>query len=363
MQDNSIPLFYPFIPKEDILREIESSLSTRWIGQGPKVKLFEEKFNELFGYTYSVMTNSGTAALELAYHLIGLKEGDEVIVPVLNCTAGQMVLKRKNIKIVFADIDDHLNIDPNDVAKKINSNTKAVVGVHLGGIPFNPYLNALCKQYKIPLIVDAAQHLVPVEGDYICYSFQAIKHITTCDGGTLVLNNEKDYKRAKLLRWFGIDRDLKEKKNYQPWYRREMTFDVFEPGYKFQPTDIDACFGLAALPHLKSIIEYRKNLCILYKKFLPEKIITICGGSYWLMGILTEKRDELAEYLLSNNIDCNLIHLRNDIYNVFGGTRWPLSRMNNIEPNYLYLPLNTKVTEENVIYICNTIKKFYNDYV
>lgn len=355
-----IPLFYPYIPKEKILKQIEDTLDGRWLGQGPKVNVFEKKFAEVFDYKYPLMVNSCTSALELAYHLIGIKEGDEVIVPILDCTAGQMGLKRKNVNIVFADIDDNLNIDPDDVERKITSKTKAVVGVHLGGIPFNSKLNDVCKKYNIPLIVDAAQHFTHCEGDYICYSFQAIKHFTTCDGGMLVLNNEDTYKRAKLLRWFGIDRELKEKKNYQAWQRREMTFDVFEAGFKFQPTDIDACFGLAAIDDLESIISHRKRLAELYVKNLPSQCKPICGGTYWLMGILTEKRDELAEHLTKFDIDNNLVHLRNDIYTIFGGTRLDLPNMNKLEPKYLYLPLNTKVTENDVLFICQKINEFFN---
>lgn len=356
-----IPLFYPYIPKDKILIEIEDSLNGRWLGQGPKVNKFEKRFGEIFKYEYSLMLNSGTSALELAYHLIGLKEGDEVIVPILDCTAGQMGLKRIGVNIVFADIDDNFNINPEDVERKITKNTKAVVGVHLGGIPFNSRINEICKQRNIPLIVDAAQHFAHCEGDYICYSFQAIKHFTTCDGGMLILNDEKIYKRAKLLRWFGIDRELKEKKNYQAWERREMTFDVFEPGFKFQPTDIDACFGLAAIDDLDTIILHRKKLAELYKKNLPNQCKPVCGGTYWLMGILTENRDELAQHLTSKGIDNNLVHLRNDIYYIFGGQRLNLPKMNEIEPKYLYLPLNTKVTEKDVLYICDTIKTFFKN--
>lgn len=358
---NKIPLFYPYIPKEKILKEIEDSLNGRWLGQGPKVNLFEEKFGKLLLYKYPLFVNSGTSALELAYHLIGIKSGDEVIVPILNCTAGQMGLKRLGVNIVFADVDDNLNINPENVLKKITKKTKAVVGVHLGGIPFNPKLNKICDKHNIPLIVDAAQHHEHCEGDYICYSFQAIKHITTCDGGMLVLSNEKEYKRAKLLRWFGIDRESKEKNNYQAWKKREMTFDVYEAGFKFQPTDIDACFGIAAISDLKKVIEYRQKLVKFYRKNLTNKCKIIAGGSCWLMGILTEKRDELAEYLTEKGIDNNLVHLRNDIYHLFGGKRQNLPKMNEMENKYLYLPLNPKITKKDVCYICNEVNNFFKN--
>lgn len=361
----TIPLFWPYIPKEKILEEITETLNGRWLGQGPKVDRFEREFGNKFGYEYPLFVNSGTSALELAYHLIGLKEGDEVIVPILDCTAGQMGLLRRGVNIVFADIEkETLNINPEDIEKKITNKTKAIVAVHLGGIPVNERVFDIAKKHnEIPVIVDASQNHEPTKlrGDYICYSFQAIKHITTCDGGMLCLKNKEEYKRAKLLRWFGIDRELKVKKNYQAWERREMTFDIEEAGYKYQPTDIDACFGLATLQDLDKVIQYRKELVEEYKKGLEalDKISIIAGGSYWLLGILVEERDDIAEFLKKSNIETNMVQLRNDIFNVFGGKRLDLPNMDWIEPRYLYLPLNTKITKADVEYICKKINEFY----
>jgi len=358
-----IPLFYPYThAKRRILKEIKDTLHSRWWGQGPKVDRFEKVFGKVFGYKYPLFVNSGTSALELAYHLIGLKNRDEVIVPILNCTAGQMGLLRRRVKIVFADIEiDSFNIDPGDVEQKITQKTKAIVAVHLGGIPVSEKIYQLGKKYKIPVITDAAQHHVATRGNYICYSFQAIKHITTCDGGMLILTNRKEYVRAKLLRWFGIDRELKARKNYQAWERRTMTLDVKEAGYKYQPTDIDACFGLAALPDLKKVIRHRQQLVREYSKrlrVLPQ-VKSIAGGSAWLYGIMCENRDSLADYLKSNGVECNLIHLRNDIYTVFGGKRLNLPNMNFIEPRYLYLPLNNCITMKDVGTVCAKIAEFY----
>lgn len=362
-----IPLFYPYIPKEKILKELSDTLSGRWIGQGPKVDLFEKKFGEKMNYKYPLMVNSGTSALELAYHLLGLNNGDMVVIPILDAFAGQVGLLRRKCKILFCDIErGSLNIDPDFLEKLLKANkVRAVVGVHLGGIHFNQKIYSICKKYKVPLIVDSAQHLAPTYGDYICYSFQAIKHITTADGGMLVLKNKDEYDRAKKLRWFGISRVLK-KHDPKEWKRRAMTSEAEEAGYKFQPTDIDACFALAALPDLDKIIEYRKELVIEYRKGLAsveEVVQVVANDTYWLLTILTKRRDELADYLIEKGIENNLVHIRNDIFKILGGKRQNLPNMNWVEPRYLCLPLNTKVNKSDVKFICKTIRKFYDPVV
>lgn len=357
-----IPLFYPYIPKKKILAELSDTLDGRWIGQGPKVDLFEKQFGEKMGYRYPLMVNSATSALELAYHLLDLGPGDKVVIPVLDAISGQVGLVRRNCQILFCDIErETLNIDPRYLEKLLQTHkVKAVVGVHLGGIHFNEQIYSICKKYKVPLIVDSAQYPAPTHGDYICYSFQAIKHITTADGGMLVLRNRAEYERAKKLRWFGVPRDLK-RHNPKVWQRRAITVEVEEAGYKFQPTDIDACFALAALPDLDKVIKYRDNLADLYRRELETvtDIQVIAADTYWLLTIIARDRDKLAYFLAQKGIESNLTHIRNDIYKVFGGKRLDLPNMNWIESRYLCLPLNTKVSRSDVRYICKTIKQFY----
>lgn len=356
-----INLFYPYVPKKKILKELSDTLSTKWIGQGPKVDLFEKKFAKLMGYKYPLMVNSGTSALELAYHLLELNEGDMVVIPVSDAIAGQVGLLRRRCNLLFCDIErDTLNIDPDFLERLLKANkVKAVVGVHLGGIHFNQKIYGICKKYKVPLIVDSAQHLAPTKGDYICYSFQAIKHITTADGGMLVLNNRWEYERAKSLRWFGISKDLKK---YNSWERRESTFDIEEAGYKFQPTDVDACFALAALPDLDKVIKYRKRLAIEYRKGLKSvrQVQVVARDTYWLLTIITKRRNALADYLTKKGIENNLVHVRLDIFKIFGGRRQNLPNMNWVESRYLCLPLNTKINKSDVRFICKTIKQFYD---
>jgi dTDP-4-amino-4,6-dideoxygalactose transaminase len=358
-----IPLFYPYIPKNKILKELSKTLGSRWIGQGPKVDLFEKKFGKKMSYKYPLMLNSGTSALELAYHLLDLKKDDIVIIPVLDAISGQVGLLRRGCRLLFCDIErDTLNIDPLFLEKLLKTNrVKTVVGVHLGGIHFNKKIYSVCKKYNVPLIVDSAQYQAPTKGDYICYSFQAIKPITTGDGGMLVLNNKNEYERAKKLRWFGVSRDLK-KHSPKVWERRAITTEIEEAGYKFQPTDIDACFALAALPDLNKVIKKRSELVDEYKKGLKSisQVQIVAGDTCWLMTILAPRRDELADYLTKKGIENNLIHVRNDIFKIFGGSRQDLPNMNWVESRYLCLPLNTEVSKSDVKFICDTIRRFYD---
>ncbi len=361
-----IPLFYP--PKmniDEILIEISNTLHSRWIGQAEKVNLFEKKFSEKFNFQNCLMTNSGTSALHLAYICAGIQSGDEVIVPVLTCTATNHPLLWMGAKPVFADIrSDTLTIDPKDIEKKITSKTKAIVQVHLGGSVFDRNeIKSICYEYHLKLIEDACQALGNLSigyGDFTCFSFQAIKIMSTGDGGMLICKDKNAYLRAKKLRWFSIDRDQKAEKNWQAWDRRGITFDQEEMGYKYQPTDIDACLGLSGLKTIDFSLKYRKTLVSLYRdllknnkevKFLQED----SSSANWLFMILVKNRGSLAEKLQSAGIETNVAHIRNDIFKVFGGERLNLSNMNSVEFNYLCLPLNDYVTVNDVKYICEKL--------
>ena len=222
----SIPLFYPHIP-QNAKRSVSKVLSTRWLGQGPLVDIFEKKFSKQFSDGMPVIAvGSGTDALHLAYLLSDIKKGDEIICPVFTCTATNIPLLYIDAKIKFADIDPNtFNISIESVEKLITKKTKAIVFVNYGGILNNlDKLNKIAKKNKLILIQDAAQSLgakyknksITKYSDFTIYSFQAIKHITSGDGGALVVKNKSLEKIGKRLRWFGIDRKSKQKGN---WYR------------------------------------------------------------------------------------------------------------------------------------------------
>ena len=251
----SVPLFYPHIPKSSI-KSLKKVLAGRWIGQGPLVDIFEKQFQKKFTINLPcIAVGSGTDALHLAYLLAEIKKNDEVICPLFTCTATNIPLLYIGAKIKFADVDpDTLNISIDHVKKLITKKTKAIVFVNYGGLPCDlKELNSIAKKNNIKLIQDAAQSLgstyndkpITEYSDFTIFSFQAIKHISSGDGGLLCLKNKKLIKKAYRMRWFGIDR---LKKQGGTWEN-----DIKEIGYKYQMTDLGASILIESLKEFKKI--------------------------------------------------------------------------------------------------------------
>jgi len=206
-----IPMFKPFMA-DDVLSYLKPVLSYNekgemYIGQGEQVERFERAFQEYCGLKYAPLSlNSGTSALELALQLIGIKPGDEVITTPITCTATNSPIVLYGARPVWADVDPVTGlIDEDDVAQKITPRTKAIIAVNWGGR--QPNYNKL-KSYGLPVVEDAAHgpYDRKQSGTYVCWSFQAIKHLTCVDGGALYVENEVQLERGRLLRWYGLDR-------------------------------------------------------------------------------------------------------------------------------------------------------------
>lgn len=365
--EKNIVLFHPHMPSKAI-EYVTDTLNTRWIGQGPKVEKFEKEFAARFGHGNAALSvGSGTDALHLAYLLSDLKEGDEVVVPVFTCTATNIPLLYMGVKVVFADVQPGtLNIDPKHVKSLVNEKTKAIVCVHYGGLPCDmTELRAVADEWQIPIIEDAAHALgatykgVPIGGisEFTMYSFQAIKHITTGDGGMLTLKNDPDLiHKAQRLRWFGIDRSAKQMGIWEN--------DIKEIGYKYQMTDIAASMGLAALEEFDEVLSYRKKLFAAYEReFQNIPGLAFIGGGYndrehaaWMCTIAVDDRSGLQKKLRDNNIESAQVHYRNDRYSIFGGRRDDLPNMDAVEEKYLVLPLHTKMSADDIKRIGRVVK-------
>ena len=365
----NIVLFYPHISKT-ASKSLKKTLSTRWIGQGPMVDKFEKKLSKDFANKLPVVsTGSGTDALHLAYLLANIKKDDEVITPVFTCTATNIPLLYIGAKIKFADLDTKtMNICVRSVKKLITKRTKAIICVHYGGLPCDlKELQELADKFKIPLIEDAA-HALGAEynnkkigsiSDFTIFSFQAIKHITTGDGGALCIKNKNLLEKAKRLRWFGIDR---EKKQLGIWEN-----DIKEIGYKYQLSDLGATLGYESLLEFKKILKHRKDIYQLYLNELQKNKNIICvheetkikKHAAWFFTILTDKKNFLQKKLRSKGIETNQVHFRNDKYSIFKkfvkNSRFP--NMDYVEDKYLVLPIHTKMSLNDAVSVAKEINK------
>jgi len=232
--------------------------------------------------------------------------------------------------IIWADIDSSTgNISPKSVElllRQHRDDVCAVIGVHWAGQPFEyDELRELCDCYRVPLIGDAAHALDasykgrPISqcGDYVCFSFQAIKHLTTGDGGAISCTNKLDYEKLKLLRWFGIDRQYPGSK----WEQ-----DITLAGYKFHMNNINAAIGLRQLDNVQNLIDAHRSNALFY----DDNICWNSGGrlirlrrpndtisSSWIYSLIVDDVKAFKEHMASECIATDTVHVRNDRYTVF----------------------------------------------
>lgn len=351
----TIPLMVPYIPAgtaEAVARQLE----TRWVGEGPAVKMFEERFSDRIGRP-AVAVGSCTDALHLAYILAEIQAGDEVIAPLFTCTATNIPLLYQGARIKFCDVGpDSLNMDPDHLRTRITDKTKAIVVVHYGGAPVAQEIFDIAKDAGIPVIEDCAQAIGPewpgTRGEFACFSFQAVKHITTGDGGMLVLPEELRAK-AKRVRWFGIDREAK--------LAGVWANDITEIGFKYQMTDIAAVMGVFGLAALDYQIAYRRILRAEYEHGLEgvEGVRLIDRhpeSACWLCTVAVDRRDDLRTKLKEHGIESDLTHYRNDRYSIFKEFRGVFPNMDAIDSKYLVLPMHMGMFQGDVERICDVIR-------
>jgi dTDP-4-amino-4,6-dideoxygalactose transaminase len=242
-----------------------------------------------------------------------------VITPVLTCTATNIPLIHRKAKIVFADIDYDLNINTEDVKRKITKKTKAIVFVHFGGNNRGlADLVAICRERNITLIEDAAQAVGSEfwgKGDFTAVSLQAIKTLTAGDGGILLTRKKEDCEKAKRLRWFGYDREEKQKKG---------DTDLVEAGYKKHMNDVSAAIGLGNLKAFDKMMAKRKKL----RDFYNSQPDVVCHN--WLC-IQYGKKGEQHHY-------------RNDKYTIFKQFKNDCPIMDEMENKWRLLPYHHDVT-------------------
>ncbi len=278
MRRDFLPFALPNITDAEI-DEVVATLRSGWITTGPRVKQFEQDFAAYVGSARAIALNSGTAALHLALDAIGLRPGDEVIVPVMTFTATAEVVRYFEARPVFVDVEpDTLNIDIDQVEAAITPRTRAVIPVHMAGQPcaMDP-LSALARAHNLAVIEDAA-HALPARyhgrmvgtlGDLAAFSFYATKPITTAEGGMLTTDNPDYAARATLMSLHGISKDAWKRYSAEgSWY-----YEVEAPGFKYNMTDLAAALGVVQLRRCDELWARRAALAARYDRAfadLPE---------------------------------------------------------------------------------------------
>lgn len=350
-----IPLFKVFMAKEADA-PLLATLHSGYIGQGPRVEEFEAALAPWVGGRRPLALNSGTSALHLALRLAGAGPDAEVITTPMTCTATNMPILERGAKIVWADVDPATgNISPKSVREKVTKKTRAVIAVHWGGYPCDlDELDSVCRAYDLRLIEDAAHAFgaeykgqkIGARSDFTCFSFQAIKHLTTIDGGALACERDGDLQRGKLLRWYGIDRGGQ---------RQDLRCEaeIREYGYKFHMNDVNAIIGLAQLPHVERILTlHRRNAEYYQGRLKGLKNVTLLDyksdrlSSYWLFTILVRDRDAFIPWMSERGIMASKVHVRNDIHAAFGASKASLPGVDLFYGSQVSIPVGWWVMPE-----------------
>ena len=389
----NIPLFKVFM-SDTVNDKVSDVLKSGFIGQGPVVDVFEENLKQYFRHDKILTLNSATSAEHLALHLLkkpnkflkgidgyaqyesnwpGIEDGDEILTTPLTCTATNWPILANNFNIKWVDIDPKtLNMDLDDLARKITPKTKAIFVVHWGGYPIDlDKLKDIQEQsFRLygfkPVIIEDCAHamgskyknkLIGTHGNICTFSLQAIKHITSGDGGLLFLPHDDLYKRGKLLRWYGIDRDGNRKD-----FRCES--DIPEWGFKFHMNDINASIGNENFKHVDEITSKHKENA----KFYDKELKNVSGiellerhkdreSSFWIYSILVDNRDDFQRYMAEKGIATSQVHERNDVHSCVREYKNILPNLDGTIKKVSSIPVGWWVSKEEREYIVDCIKK------
>ncbi len=365
-----IPLFKPYMDDEEV-DAVATVIRSGWIGLGPKTTEFERQFAQYIGVPHVVGLNSATAALDMAMRLLDIHHGDQVIVPTMTFVSTAHVVAYNLATPVFADVDPTtLNIDVEDVERKITPATRAIIPVHYGGRPVD--IDALRHVAgNIPIIEDAAHACGSVYkgkkcgslGDLACFSFQAVKNLATGDGGAIALNNKTLADRSKRLRWMGIDKGTWDRTEGDKRY--VWDYAVSEIGFKSHMNDITAAIGLVQLKKLDQMNARRRDIARRYTTELsglpwlelPPGDTVTSSSSWHIYCIQSDYRDDLNAFLGQQGIGTGVHYRPIHTYECYGNHPYlPVAEL--VFRRILSLPMHPGLTDADVDHIIASIRAF-----
>jgi len=390
---DTIPLFKVFMTEKASI-ETSKVLTSGFIGQGPKVEKFEEILRGYLSNDNVVTVNSATSAEPLAIHMLkrsekniishhgvcfedrfwdGIKEDDEILTTPLTCTATNWPILANGLRIKWVDVDPNTcNIDLDDLERKITPKTKVIMVVHWGGYPvdLDRLRDIQLKTLRLygfkPVIIEDCAHAfgstykgqkIGSHGNICTFSFQAIKHLTTGDGGCIVFPHKQQYNRAKLLRWYGIDRDENRKD-----FRCESNISEF--GFKMHMNDINATIGIE---NFSMVVEENLKKTIDNANFYNNALSDVPGvtllenkldrqSTYWIYTIKVDRQTDFMNKMKHCNIMVSRVHERNDIHSCVSEYRCHLPNLDKLVKEMICIPVGWWITPENRQYIVDCIK-------
>ncbi len=373
-----LPFHAPEIGEEEIDAVVDV-LRSGWLTTGAKARQFEQEFAAMVGARHAIAVNSCTAALHLALEAVGLREGDEVIVPTMTFTATAEVVTYFKAKPVLVDCTgDTLNIDPDKIEQVITPRTKAIIPVHFAGHPCEmDRILDIAGRHHLRVIDDAAHafparyqgKMVGVIGDCTCFSFYATKNITTGEGGMITTDNPDWAARIRMMSLHGLSRDAWKRYAAQGcWF-----YEVLSPGFKYNLTDIAAALGVAQLNKSDRLWKTRAHYAALYDEGLRDlpEITRPSSAAHvqhaWHLYViqldlerLRIGRNEFIEQLAAENIGCSVhfipLHLHPYYRNTWGYRPEDLPVANEAFQRIVSLPLYPKMTERDVQRVISVVR-------
>jgi dTDP-4-amino-4,6-dideoxygalactose transaminase len=371
--------------REDEIKEVVKTLKSSWIGTGPKTHEFEENFRAYIGTKYAVALNSCTAGLHLALVVLGVKAGDEVVTTPLTFTSTANVIVHQNAKPVFVDVErDTMNIDPQEIEKKITPRTKAIIPVHLAGRPCKmDEIMAIAGKRHIAVIEDAA-HAIESEykgkkigavGDMAAFSFYVTKNLVTAEGGMVTTDNAQWAEKIRVMSLHGISKDAWKRYSAEGYQH----YDTLYPGFKYNMTDIQASMGLHQLKRIEGNLKVREKVWKKYNKAfskidelitpIEEDNIRHARHLYTILirpELLKIDRNHFMEALRRENIGSGIhfiaLHLHSYYKNAFGYKRGDFPNAEWISDRTISLPLSSRLTEKDADDVIEAVTKVVGYY-
>ena len=381
MRKNFLPFHQPSIDDKEI-KDVINVLKSGWLTTGPQTMQFEKDFSRYTGSKYAIAVNSGTAALHLALEAIGLKAGDEVIVPTMTFAATAEVVRYFSAKPVLIDCNrDTFNIEIESVEKYLENNSgivKAIIPVHIAGQSCDmDSIVKLARRYGLKVIEDAA-HALPAKnkgkmvgtiGDITAFSFYATKNITTGEGGMITTDNKEFADRIRIMSLHGISKDAwKRYTSEGSWY-----YEIIYPGYKYNLTDIASAIGINQLKKCDRFYERRKKIADMYTEAFNESetveppLVEQENQHAWHLYIiqldlekLTIDRAGFINEMKARNIGTSVhfipLHMHPYYRETYGYSQDDFSNASYVYQRIVSLPIYPKMTDNDVNDVIDAVK-------